>query len=117
MLPQYFLADRFGLDGAKQRSRGLGVIGLEAEFDDLAHRGVTQQIVGNFRGNFHRDLGGALVAFDLGRYFLVRTVGSTADLFRAAGGGTADLAYPVRSLDIADRPFDGLVPDFLAWSC
>jgi hypothetical protein len=29
----------------------------------------------------------------------------------AVGGGAADFAYPVRRLDIADRPRDFLVPD------
>ena len=64
MLLQHVVADRFGLDGAKQRSRGRGVIGLEAELDDLAHGGVTQQIVGNLHGDFHRRLRRALITLD-----------------------------------------------------
>jgi hypothetical protein len=42
----------------------------------------------------------------------VRAVGCTGDLFGAASGGATYLPYPVRGFDIADRPFDGLIPDF-----
>jgi len=42
----------------------------------------------------------------------VRTISRTGDLFGDGRGGAADLPYPVRGLDIADRPFDGIVPDF-----
>src|ERR1700722_10060630 len=57
--------DRWGLNGAKQDSRRPQIAGLHAQIDDLANRGVAQQLVGNLDGDFHRGLGGAFVSIGL----------------------------------------------------
>src|SRR6266404_5274328 len=120
MLVQYIAPDRCRLNRAKQYLRRLGIVGLQAQVQNLAHGGIAQQVVRHLEGDFHRDLGGALVAFGRIVVFMAirflpgdRTVGQPTDPFGAVGGGTADVAYPVGSVDIADRPLDRFVPDVL----
>src|ERR1700682_2240043 len=120
MLVQHIAPDGCRLNRATQYLRRFRIIGLQTQVEDLAHRGIAQQIVGNLERDLHRDLGGALVAFGRVfvfiaiRFFLLshRTVGQAADCFGAVGGGTADVAYPVGGLDIAHRAPNLFVPDF-----
>jgi hypothetical protein len=62
--------------------------------------------------DLHRDLGGAFVP--LGVVFVdIRAAGKAGRLLGAIGCRTADIADPVRGLNISDRPLDILVPYLL----
>src|SRR5690242_19926420 len=78
MLFQYIIADRFGLDGAEQCLCRREIAGFDAQLDDLAHRGIAQQFVGNLHGDFHRRPRCALVTFDFGLDLLVGAIGGRA---------------------------------------
>src|SRR5256714_6137727 len=114
MLVQYVFADRWSLNRAKQCSRRPQIVRAHAQAHDLSHRGIAQQLVGHLDGDLHRGLCGALVTFAVVIDFCFRAVGTASQLCGAIGGGTADFAYPVRRLNIADRPLDLFVPEFLA---
>src|SRR5437868_14334181 len=114
MLVQYVFPDRWSLNRAKQCPRGPQIVRAHAQAHDLSHRRIAQQLVGHLDGDLHRGLCGALVTFAVVIDFCFRAVGTASQLCGAIGGGTADFAYPVRRLNIADRPLDLLVPDFLA---
>src|SRR5260370_14602541 len=114
MLVEHVFSDRPGTDRANQNPRPLQIVARHTEFYDLAHRGIAQQVIGNLDGDFHRDLGGAFIAFGFGFFLVVGAVGSAGYLGGAVGGGPADFTYPVRRLDIAHRPSDFLVPDLLS---
>src|SRR5215475_14552204 len=107
MLVQQAVADQGSLDGAEQYPRGLEIIRPEAEIDDLAHRSIAHQIVGDLHGDFHRRLGGALIArgFDLVLLLRFWFAGSgSADEIGAVAGGAADATDLLRGLDVAERP-------------
>src|ERR1700681_1460915 len=105
------------MDSAKQYPRRPQIVGLHAQFHDLAYRSIAQKVVGHLDCDFHRNLGGALVPFDLVPGFLVLgTAGATSYFFGAVGSGTADATYLLRRFNITDRPLDFLVPDFLAFA-
>src|SRR6266481_2637351 len=120
MLVQHVLPDRLSLDRAKQDPRRRHVIGPYAQVDDLADGGIAHQIVRNLHGDFHRGLGGALVAFGValallavGLVLAVDPAWKTADPFGTIAGGPADVADLVGRLDVSKRPLDLLLPDFL----
>src|SRR5882672_3679759 len=89
------------------------IAGLHAQIDDLAYGGIAHQVIGNLDGDLHGGLGGAFIAFGV-VVPVARAVGRGANLLGAVDGGTADLAYFMGRLDIADRPLDIFFPDFLA---
>ena len=115
MVLQHIFSDRYCLNSADQYLRRPQIVGLHAQADDLAHDRIAQQVIGNFDRDFHRDLGGALVPFSLVMVLLaIRVIGKAAYFFSAVGSRTADIAYPVRRFNVANRPLDVFVPDFLA---
>jgi hypothetical protein len=62
MVIQHILFDRSGLNRTKQDPGRPQIVGCHAEIDDLANRGIAQQLIGNPEGDFHRGLGGALIS-------------------------------------------------------
>src|ERR1700730_2490201 len=123
MVIQHILFDRGGLNRAKQDPSRPQVVGCHAEIDDLADGGITQQLVGNPDGDFHRGLGGALIS--IGVIFFVPpavlvlivvvvlvVLGNATRLFSTIEGRAADIADFVCRFNIADRPLDLVVPDF-----
>jgi len=116
MVAQHHFADRLRLDGAKQDLRRPGVVGGEAEVDDLADGGIAHQLVRHLHGDLHRSLCRPLVAVALDLlYFLRRFLPVTGEAYRAlgtGGGGTADVADPLGSFDVAEGTLDRAFPDF-----
>src|ERR1700694_2955870 len=103
------------MNRAEQDPRRPQIFGRHAQAHDLAHRGIAQQVVGNLDCDLHCGLGGAFVSLDIGFVLpVIRAACETTCPFGTVGRGAADVAYPVRGLDIADRPLDFFVPDFLA---
>src|ERR1700723_502898 len=127
MVIQHILFDRGGLNRAKQDPSRPQVVGCHAEIDDLADGGITQQLVGNPDGDFHRGLGGALIS--IGVIFFVPpavlvlivvvvlvVLGNATRLFSTIEGRAADIADfvclfnpPVRPLALAG-PYSPLLP-------
>src|ERR1700682_4677174 len=62
--------------------------------------------------DFHRDLGGAFVSFGFALALLTRATSKAAYFFGTIGSRAADVAYPVRRFNIANRPLDVFVPRF-----
>jgi len=123
MVIQHILFDRGGLNRAKQDPSRPQVVGFHAKIDDLAEGGIALQVIGNPDGDFHRGLGGALVSISLicvppAVLVLVVLVvlGHATRLFSTIGSRAADIADPVCRFNIADRPLDFVVPDFLSLS-
>ena len=135
MVIQHILSDRGGLNRTKQDPSRSQVVGFHAEIDDLADGGIAQQLIGNLDGDFHRGLGGAAISIGLISVppailvlvvvvFLVVVVtvpvvcvvilNNATRSFGTIGGRTADVADPVCRFNIADRPLDLVVPDFLS---
>src|SRR3954469_12854251 len=102
MIPEQVVADRGRLNRAEQYPCGVQVVGRDAQGDDLAQRGIAQQIIGDLDRDLHRGPGGALIALVLVFSAPVTLPpGGAADFFRTPGCGTADVANPVRRLDVA----------------
>src|ERR1700747_2028428 len=111
MLLQHVFPDGSGANGTKQYPRRWLIVGFQAKPDNLAHRGIAQQVVADLHGDFHRDACGAFVS--LGRRLFLSGIGlagARGYLFGTVGGAAADVADPVRGLDVAERPLDRLVP-------
>src|SRR3954469_14136991 len=102
MIPLHRFADPAGMDRAKQDLRRLEVVRCHAEIDDATDCVVAHQSV----RDLHRDLRRALVALAVA---LVAARGPC----RARRGGVTDRTDALGGLDIAERPFDRLVPDVL----
>src|ERR1700687_5386656 len=117
MVIQHVFSDRYCLNRAKQYPRCPQIVGLDAQAHDLAYRRIAQQVVGNLDCNFHCDLGGAFIPFGLVVVLLrSRAIRKATYFFSTVGSRTADDAYPVRRFNIANRPLDFFVPDFLAFA-
>src|SRR5260370_1344779 len=142
MVIQHILSDRDGLNRTKQDPSRPQIVGFHAKIDDLADGGIAQQLIGNPDGDFHRDLGGALVSIGLicippvipvlvAVVFLVVVVvtvlivavllvivlaalNNATRSFGTIGGRAADVADPVCRFNIAERPLDLVAPDFLS---
>src|SRR5439155_15980244 len=97
-------ADPAGVDRAKQDLRGLDVVGLHAEIADATDRVVAHQAVRDLHRDFHRRTRGAFIA-------LVFALVVAPRACRARSCGLTDRADTIRGLDVAERPFDGFIPD------
>src|SRR6186713_1246206 len=95
------------MDGAKQDLGGLEVVRRHAEIDDAMDRVVAHQSVGDLHRDFHRDLGGALIALAVA-LVVTRHTGCTR------GCGVTDRADARGGLDVAERSFDRLIPDVVS---
>src|ERR1700722_11095255 len=128
MVLQHILSDRDGLNRTKQDPSRPQIVGFHAKIDDLADGRITQQLVGNLDGDFHRGLGGALISIDLifvppailvlvvvlvVIVLVVLPLNKATRFFSTIGGRAADVADPVCRFNVADRPGDLVVPDFL----
>ena len=96
--------------------------GAEQAFaDELQTSGTISGMGGYFQvqdlwtAGLGCDLGGAFVPFGLvGVLLAIRAIGKAAYFFGTVGGRTADVADPVCRFNVANRPLDVFVPDFLA---
>src|ERR1700737_2098429 len=114
MVIEHIFPDLYRLNRAKQYPRRPQNVSLRAQVHDLAYRGITQQVIGNLDCDFHCGLGGAFVAFGLVFALTIRAASIAIYFFNTDGSGTADVAYLMGRFNIANRPLDVFVPDFLA---
>src|SRR5258705_7102191 len=115
MVIEHIFPDGDCLNCAKQYPRCLQIVRLHAQAHDLAHGRIAQQVIGNLDCDLHCDLGGAFVPFALVVVLpAIRAISKAAYFFGTVGSRPADVADPVCCFNIANRPLDVFVPDFLA---
>src|SRR3954453_15491323 len=123
MIPLDSFAGPAGMDRAKQDLRRLEVVRRHAEIDDATDCVVAHQSVRDLHRDFHPDLRRALLALAVAlwaagsprRPLVAVAVALVAarNPCRARRSGVTDRTDALGGLDIAERPFDRLVPDVL----